>query len=204
MKYEFVKDENGKHQIGGVVPADFKVPDNEFMAGFQYLGFIDNSDEVFSWLPFKVNLIHPIYSDTYSVYLDYNNPNAPTIIEPLDTGNETTAYDELDIDSVVIFEAVKVRPELKSEIDEYKHIGIAGTPDWLQGAELPLCPKTKKAMRFLCQLGSFSDIKAEFSNVEPQDGYERYFNKLNFWGDGNLYIFIEPTSKTMCYTMQNT
>lgn len=204
MQYELVKDPKGKHQIGGDIPSNFKIPDNEFMAGFQYLGFIDNVDDVFNWLPFKVNLIHPIYADTYSVYLDYSNPNAPTIIEPQDTASETTAYDELETDSVVIFEAVKVRPEPKSEIDEYKYIGIAGTPDWLQGAEIPLCPKTKKPMRFLCQLGSFSEIKSTYSNVEPQDGYEMYFNKLNFWGDGNLYIFIEPTSKTMCYTMQNT
>ena len=59
-------------------------------------------------------------------------------------------------------------------------------------------------MKFICQLGSFSDIKAIFSNVKPTDGMEQYFQKLNFWCDGNLYIFIEPTSKIMCYTMQNT
>ena len=191
MKYELIRDDNGKHQIGGDVPENFKIPNNEFIAGFQYLGFVDNIDEIFSWLPFKVNLIHPIYCDTYSVYLDYNNPNAPTIIEPIDTGSETTAYDELTVDSEVIFETVKVKLEPKSEIDEYKHIGIAGTPDWLQGAELPFCPKTKKPMKFLCQLSSFSNIKTKSTNVEPEDGYEMYFNKLNFWGDGNLYIFIE-------------
>lgn len=204
MQYELVKDQNGKHQIGGDIPKDFKIPVNEFMAGFQYLGFIDNTDEVFNWLPFKVNLIHPIYADTYFVYLDYSNPKAPTIIEPQDTASETTAYDELETDSVVIFESTQVRSEPKTEIDEYKYIGIAGTPDWLQGAEIPLCPKTKKPMTFLCQLGSFSNIKSTFTNIKPQGGYEMYFNKLNFWGDGNLYIFIEPTSKTMCYTMQNT
>src|SRR6218665_810092 len=109
MQYELVIDHTGKHQIGGDTPSGFKIPDNEFMAGFQYLGFIDNTDEVFNWLPFKVHLIHPIYVDTYSVYLDYSDPNAPTIIAPQDTASETTAYDELSTDSVVIFEAVKVR-----------------------------------------------------------------------------------------------
>lgn len=111
----------------------------------------------------------------------------------------------LDTDSAVLWEPTKIRVDVKDEIDEYKCIGIAGKPEWLQGAEIPLCPKTKQPMTFLCQLGSFSGIKAKFSNVTPQQEYEKqYFEKLNFWCDGNLYIFIEPTSKTMCYTMQNT
>ncbi len=204
MQYELVRDENGKHQIGGEVPQDFIIPANEFIAGFQYLGFIDNSDPLFSWLPFKVNLIHPIYTDEYSVFLDYTNPNSPTIIEPLDTASSTSAFDEIDKNSKIIFEGVKVSTEEKEEIDEFENIGICGEPDWLQEAEIPTCPKTGKSMKFLCQLGSFGEIKATYSNVEPTKGMEEYFQKLNFWCDGNLYIFIEPTVKTMCYTMQNT
>jgi hypothetical protein len=191
MQYELIRDENGKHQIGGEIPHDFKIPDNEFIAGFQYLGFIDNSDPLFSWLPFRVNLIHPIYTDEYSVFLDYANPNDPTIIEPIDTASSTSAFDEIDKNSKIIWEGVKVSLEAKEEIDEFGSIGICGQPEWLQ-------------MKFLCQLGSFSNIKSSFSNVEPTEGMARYFEKLNFWCDGNLYIFIEPTSRTMCYSMQNT
>jgi hypothetical protein len=55
--YEFRRDENGKHQIGGDVPKNFTMPDSQFMTDFQYLGFIDNSDELFSWIPFKVHLV---------------------------------------------------------------------------------------------------------------------------------------------------
>ena len=204
MQYEIIRDENGKHQIGGEIPRDFTIPNNEFLAGFQYLGFIDNSDPIFSWLPFKVNLIHPIYTDEYFVYLDYSNPNSPTIIEPTDTASSTSAFDEINKDSKVIWEGVKVGLEAKEEIDEYESIGICGQPEWLQDAEIPKCPKSGKSMKFLCQLGSFSDIKATFSNVEPTKGMDEYFQKLNFWCDGNLYIFIEPTTKTMCYIMQNT
>jgi hypothetical protein len=47
MQYEIVRDENGKHQIGGEVPQDFTIPANEFIAGFQYLGFIDNLTQYF-------------------------------------------------------------------------------------------------------------------------------------------------------------
>ncbi|MGX9987486.1 hypothetical protein [Soonwooa purpurea] len=204
MNYELIRDENGKHQIGGEIPNDFKIPENEFLGNFQYLGFINNEDPLFSWLPFKVNLIHPIYTDEYFVYLDYENTNAPKIIEPKDTSSSTSAFDEVTKDSRIIFEAVKVKTELKEEIDEYESIGLCGEPEWLQEAKIPVCPKSGKQMRFLCQLGSFGKIKSTFSNVIPEDGMEIYFEELNFWCDGNIYIYIEPTSKTMCYTMQNT
>lgn len=204
LQYEIVKNENGNHQIGGEIPKDFTVPKNEFIAGFQYLGFIDNSDPLFSWLPFKVNLIHPIYTDEYFVYLDYSNPNSPTIIEPINTALSTSAFEEIDKSSKVIWEGICVSLEKKEEIDEFESIGICGQPDWLQEAEIPKCPKSGKPMRFLCQLGSFSGIRATFSNIEPTKGMERYFKELNFWCDGNLYIFIEPTTRTMCYTIQNT
>lgn len=204
LQYEIVRDTNGKHQIGGEVPTDFTIPENEFIAGFQYLGFIDNSDPIFSWLPFKVNLIHPIYCDTYAVFLDYTHPDSPTIIEPTNTASSTSAFEEIDKNSKIIWEGVRVSLEAKKEIDLFESIGICGQPDWLQEAEMPKCPKSGKQMKFLCQLGSFSDIQSTFSNVQPTEGMASYFEKLNFWCDGNLYIFIEPTARTMCYTMQNT
>ena len=204
MQYEIVRDENGKHQIGGDIPKDFKIPVNEFKGGIHYLGFIDNTDPLFSWLPFKINLIHPIYTDEYSVFIDYTNPNKPTILEPRNTASSTSAFDEVDKNSKIIWEGLKVSLEQKEEIDEYESIGICGQPEWLQADETPTCPKSGKRMKFLCQLGSFSEIKSTFSNVEPTKGMAQYFEKLNFWCDGNLYIFIEPTERTMCYTMQNT
>jgi hypothetical protein len=204
IQYEILRDENGLHQIGGEVPADFTVPENEFIAGFQYLGYLDNSDPLFSWLPFKLHLIHPIYTNDYFVYLDYSDPTSPKIIAPKNTAASTSAFDEIDKDSIIIFEGVKVRLEQKEEIDEFESIGICGEPTWLQEAEIPSCPKSGKAMKFVCQLGSFGEIKATYSNVEPEEDTEMYFQNLNFWCDGNLYIFIDPASKTVCYTMQNT
>jgi hypothetical protein len=205
MQYELVRSVQAQHQIGGTKPDNFKIPNNEFLAGFQYLGFIDNVDEVFSWLPFKVNLIHPIYCDVISVYLDYSNPSAPVIIEPKDTASETSPFDDLTINSEVVFEATSISLIPNSEIDEYECIGIAGNPQWLQEENIPICPKNGKPMRFLCQLMSFSGIKATYTNVIPKLDYEKeYFENLNFWCDGSLYIFIEPESRTMCYTMQNT
>lgn len=203
--YELVRDNEGKHQIGGDTPADFEIPKNEFISNFQYLGFIDNSDKLFSWIPFRVNLICPIYLNIEKVYLDYSNPNKPTIISPEDTASMTTEYDDLTLDSVIVFEETRVNAEPKKEIDEFNCIGVAGSPDWLQSADTPRCPKSNNKMKFLCQLMSFGNIKSKFTNVKAQDDYyQSYFEKMNFWGDGNLYIFIEPTHRTVCYFIQNT
>ena len=203
--YELVRDKNGKHQIGGDKPTDFEIPKNEFISNFQYLGYIDNNDKLFSWLPFRVNLICPIYLNIESVYLDYSNPNAPTIISPEDTGSVTTEYDDLNLNSVIVFEETKVNVELKTEIDEFNCIGVAGSPNWIQSDNTPRCPKSNKKMKFLCQLMSFGDVKSKFTNVKARDDYyQSYFDKMNFWGDGNLYIFVEPTQRTICCFIQNS
>jgi hypothetical protein len=199
--YEFRRDENGKHQIGGDVPKDFTMPENQFMTDFQYLGFIDNSDELFSWIPFKVHLVCPIYLDIDKVFLDYSNPQSPVLISPVDPQNVTSAYDDLDRSSVVIYEPVKVKPKQVESVDEFNCIGIAGQPAWLQQVSMPRCPKSGRPMKFLCTLMSFGDIKTRFTNV-----VSKYpdFNQMTFWGDGNLYVFIEPKSNTVCYFIQNT
>ncbi len=61
--------------------------------------------------------------------------------------------------------------------------------------ETPTCPKSGKRMKFLCQLGSFSDIKSSYSNVEPTDGMAQYFEKLNFWCD-EKFIHFRRTDST--------
>jgi hypothetical protein len=204
MIYELVRSENGKHQIGGEVPLDFRIPDNVFIGGFNYLGFIDNTDSFFSWLPFKVNFIYPIYTNEYFVFLDYTNPLNPLLIEPQDTSKSTSEFDKIDKNTKIIWEGVKVSVEAKSEVDEFESIGICGEPAWLQLNETPLCPKSRNRMKFLCQLGSFGEINVAFRNFTPSNAMKEYFEKLNFWCDGNLNIFIEPSTRIMCYMMQNT
>lgn len=46
---QFKEDDKGIHQLGGDVPSSFKILDNEFFGGFQYLGCINNADKYFSW-----------------------------------------------------------------------------------------------------------------------------------------------------------
>jgi hypothetical protein len=205
--YEMLFDEHGKHQLGGDVPKDFEVPENEFKAGFQYLGFIDNSEDIFSWLPFKLNLIAPIYLDFDSVYLDYENQSAPKIIYPENTSGIGTAYDTIDKNSIVIYEAKKISFKEfvgVTEENEFDNIGFAGKPNWNQNNNIPVCPKTNKKMKFVCQLTSWSELKTKYTNVIAGDSYEeKLFQKMNFWDDGDLYIFMQPESKTVCCFIQN-
>lgn len=206
--YEFVFNENGKHQLGGDIPTEFVIPNNEFKSNFQYLGFVNNDDPVFNWLPFKLNLICPIYLDINLVFLDYEKPNAPKLIYPNNTAEIGSAYRTLDLNSKVIYEARKfslVEFGNVTEDNEFDIKGIAGKPHWDQKQNIPICPKTNRKMKFVCQLTSWNDVPTKYTNVIAESKYEQnLFSKMNFWDDGNLYIFIEPEAKTVCYFIQNT
>ncbi|MFT3827974.1 MAG: hypothetical protein QM731_28915 [Chitinophagaceae bacterium] len=205
---EFVEDNNGLHQLGGEIPQNFKIPENDFWAGMQYLGFINNKDEHFSWLPFTLHLLCPVFTDFDYLYLDYKNPESPIILYPSDTATITTAYDELNRESFVVYETLKV--SLKpfagiNEDNEDRVIGISGKPYWEQHEYWPQCPETKKKMRFVAQLMSNDHVKSSHRNFGGHnDFYEEIFSAMNFWIDGDLKIFFEPSSKIACYFIQNT
>jgi hypothetical protein len=206
--YKFDFDESGKHKLGGEIPSNFILPKNEFKSNFQYIGLINNSDEIFNWLPFSLNLICPIYLDFEQIYLDYENPNEPKLVYPNNTSEIGSAYDTLDINSKIIFEEKSfglIEFEGVTEDNEFDIVGIAGKPNWTQEENIPKCPKTNKEMKFVCQITSWSELKTKFTNVICESNYEReQFEKLNFWCDGDLYIYIQPESKTVCYFIQNT
>lgn len=205
---EFIRNENGLHQIGGEIPKDLKIPENKFISNFQYLGFLNNESDDFNWLPFKLNLICPIYLDIDLVYLDYSNHLEPKIIHPKNTNEITSAFDIIDINSRIVYEATKVTTTEFNGVDKdeiFEGIGILGKPYWEQEQEVPICPISKRKMQFVCQLGSFGEIKTKYTNVVSKDPFEQeYFNKMNFWCDGNLYVYIEPETKIVCYFIQNT
>lgn len=208
QQFEFVQDAGGLHQLGGDIPSNFTMPDNEFLGGFQYLGFINNADKQFDWLPFPLHLICPIFTDFDYIFLDYENPLAPKLIYPTDTADVTSAYDELTKDSYVIYN--KANFSLKpvdgiTEDNEFDVVAIAGKPHWNQSSEIPVSPKSKKKMRFVCQLLSNGPITAKEKNFTGHnDYYEKLFTELNFWCDGDLKVFFEPSSKVACYFIQNT
>ncbi len=197
--YELEESDTGLSHLGGEIPEDFKVPDNKCPGSFQYLGKLSNEDQAFNWLPFELHLICPIYLDIDKVWIDYNDPQNPKIINKEEIENAGTAYDDLKDDSFVIFEQKKFRT---IEVSEY---GFAGVPGWIQYPEIPTCPKSKKTMRFLCQMGDYMSVKVSKTNVNPEDDwYKHYFEEMNFWGSGDLYVFFEPETKIACYFIQST
>lgn len=200
---QLVEDEDGIHQLGGEIPIGFQLPENNCVVPFQYLGFIDNNDKNFNWLPFRVNLTCPIYLSIGNVFLDYYSPNKPTIINRKDVEDADILYEDglnLDRNSEIVFNEMRFS---FVEQEEFSETGHSGLPNWIQYPEIPMCPKSGKRMKFLCQLNRGVTVKR--TNVQPSDEwYRHYCEELNFWGDGDLFVFFEPTSKVACYFIQNT
>jgi hypothetical protein len=196
-----IDDNNGLHQLGGEIPKDFQLPENNCKVPFQYLGFIDNKDIKFSWLPFKVHLTCPIYLNIGFVFLDYSDLSKPLIINREEVENTDTSYDEdLNQNSEIIFNEKRFS---FVENGDFTGSNQAGIPNWIQYPDIPMCPKSGKRMKFLCQLNG--GVTAKRTNVEPKnESYIQYYEELNFWGDGDLFVFFEPTSKVACYFIQNT
>ncbi|OXA81084.1 hypothetical protein SAMN05444397_109206 [Flavobacterium aquidurense] len=198
---QLVEDNRGLHQLGGEIPNEFQIPENNCVVPFQYLGYINNQDRNFNWLPFKVHLICPIYLNIENVFLDYSNLNKPTIINREEVENTNTSYNEdLNQTSEIVFNEMRFSFVEKKE---FSGTADAGIPNWIQYPDIPICPKSGNRMKFLCQLNG--GVSAKRTNVEPKDEwYRHYYEKLNFWGDGDLFVFFEPTSKVACYFIQNT
>lgn len=198
---QLIEDDDGLHQLGGEIPNGFQLPENNCIVPFQYLGFIDNQDKNFTWLPFKLNLTCPIYLNIGNLFLDYSIPNKPTIINREEVENADTSYEvDLNQTSEIVFNEMRFS---FVEDEEFSGIGHSGLPNWIQYPDIPMCPKSGKRMKFLCQLNG--GVTAKRTNVEPKDEwYRHYYEELNFWGDGDLFVFFEPTSKVACYFIQNT
>lgn len=200
--FEFAAVPKAESYVGGEPPAGFEMPKFEFVAPFQYLGKLSKSEQAFAWLPFDVHLIAPIYLNIDKLYLDYADPNRPQVLDVAALKQAGTSYDNLKPDSEIFFEKTPIKPQ-KSTIYGALGIGHTGVPKWVQHAEVPICPKTKRPMRFLCQLKSQRGIKTARTNIDTQK-YKYNFDHLDFWYDNDLFIFFEPESKIACFLIQNT
>ncbi|MDJ1497093.1 hypothetical protein QNI19_29415 [Cytophagaceae bacterium DM2B3-1] len=197
---QLVEASEGLHQLGGEVPANFVLPEANCIVPFQYLGYINNEDVNFQWLPFQLHLTCPIYLNIQNVLLDYSDPLHPLVLNKDELERVDTSYDDLDQNTEIVFHEMAF--DFVESFDPFGD-GYAGIPNWVQYPEYPICPKTGKLMRFLCQLDG--GIKTKRTNVTPEKEWDRkYYETLNFWGDGTLYVFFEPTSRVACYFIQNT
>ena len=200
---DLIKYKKGLHQIGGIKPDNFRLEKTKRIGYFQYLGYINNEDEKFNWLNIKLHLTCPIFLNFKRLFLDYSNPLSPQVINIGEIDNCDTSYDFLDSEFQIHYKEYKCRYE--GAIDYGYGIAHSGIPNWIQNPIYPRCPKTGKLMKFVCQIKSTGGIMVESSNVSIKDKFMKsYFKKLNFWGDGDLFVFFEPTSKTACYFIQNT
>lgn len=197
---KFEDDQNGIHQLGGKKPNDVAFPENNCKVPFQYLGFISNQDENLKWLPTKIHLMCPIFLNIDKVYLDHSNPKQPVLINRNELEQVMTEYDELNENSIIEYKERKFNFIPSDEIDLPMSGGV---PSWIQYPDIPHCPKSGKTMKFLCQITDGVDTLN--SNVIPKNEFcKRYFDTLNFWCDGEIFIFVEPEEKTVCYLIQNT
>ncbi|WP_430412709.1 hypothetical protein [Kordia sp.] len=190
--------------LGGEIPKEFTIPKFEFNAPFQYLGKFSKSDDAFNWLPFDVHIVAPIYLNFDKLFIDYSDPLKPKVLNIEQLKETDNSFDDLKSDSEIVFEKTCIITK-KSKNFEYG-MGHTGVPNWIQYPDIPTCPKSKKTMKFLCQLTYDGlNIKTKRSNINPkEEWYKQYFDKMNFWGDGDLYIFFDPVSKVACYIIQKT
>ncbi len=192
---------DGLHQIGGEIPDGFTLPEGNWPVPFQYLGYISNRDENFSWLPCTIHLACPIYLEVGYVFLDYSNELAPTVINREDVEQAGNPYNGLGSDLDIVFEAETC--ELVEVDEPGSGPGHTGIPFWIHYPDIPMCPRSGKRMKFLCQLGG--GAKVARSNAMPDSrGHRPHPDQLTFWGDGELFVFFEPTARTACYFIRCT
>lgn len=197
--YNLHFDINGLHYLGGTIPQSFNIPYLKENKPFQYLGLISNSDSNFNWLPFDINLVCPIYSYFNYLYLDYSNPNSPTLLNNKDFENVEFSYEEYSNDSLILDDKIRFN-FIESDMNEA--LVSAGLPFWSQTPDIPKSPINNKRMKFLCEISSDNyEFKDEPQSYNKLDN--KYYDRLSF-GDATLYVFFEPESKIACYLWQGT
>lgn len=195
-------DRDAKSYLGGQLPADFDISQYDSLACIQYLGMFSHLDEGFAWLPCDLHLFAPIYQDFNELYIDYSDPMHPVV---LNNGFSmfSSAWDKLQRDSRIVYEKVFFSTDRMDDLDG--GFGHTGIPDWVQSHVYPISPINHKPMRFLAQLKSNRGVDViDCSIKEENDFLAYYFEEMNFWGDGDLYIFFEPESSVLCLFIQIT
>jgi len=202
--YQIQRTSKSKSYLGGEPPDSLTIPRLNFIAPFQYLGMISKNDDAFNGLPFDLHLIAPIYLNFESVFIDYSDPSKPEVLNRDQLQTTSTSFpNELKMNSEIIYE----KTFFSATKTNHFHLNFAhsGIPHWIQVPKIPVCPKSDNAMKFVMQISSNTGIKTKHHNITSnKDFMLKYFENLNFWGDGYMYIFIEPQTKVVCYIIQNT
>lgn len=198
------KIKNGNHKIGGKCPDELKLPHhNNLTTPFIFIGSIDTSDTKFEWIGLpKLDIIFPIYECNFGVFLDYNDPFQPQILNP-ETFSDSWFDESIKGIDKVVFEENRFSVNVELDTEEYEDNEdnnlICGVPLWYQSPEIPTCPKTGEVMRFVCTINSDSSIQ-----IQDKKGIENlpFADYLIFGDYGNLFVFFHPVSKIMHLKIQ--
>ena len=190
--------------LGGSKPSGLMIPNINSDIAFQYFGTLSAKDFPNKILNFDLHLVAPIYDSFDALFMDYSNPIEPKIINP-EASHFSRTFEEMNSDSKVVYEKTPIK-YVKGGNFRY-HMGNTGVPSWIQRPYYPINPKNGKKMIFLAAFDtteSREQIDVQEINFEVKDDYKRYFQKLDFWSTGSIYIFIDPTTRTVCYFLQTT
>jgi len=199
--------------LGGEVPEGFHMPIGiEIPVPFQMIGLFSKRDPAFSWLPFEeLVLVYPLFIGIAShLFLDYSDPMRPICL-PLDQPPQET-FGKMDTKGKHIFQKTPFSFQLLEEVEdpfmlsfENWYYGMTGVPNWVQDPEMLRSPKTGKWMKFVGQINGEMNIPVADSNLVSEiDSFPNNSQSLNFHGDGSLYIFMEPETKIVGFTIQST
>lgn len=193
--------------LGGTEEKEFNLPKFSKKPSFQYLGKLSNKTHGFEWLPFDLNLTIPLYGYFNQLFLDYSDKNNPRVVNESEYLNSDYDDKYVNSSSQVIFEKTYISTEKLNEHRELEwENGIIGIPKWIQYPAIPTCPKTGEMMKFICQFSYQINVPVFESDLDfNSDSIDKsYYEKMNFGSDGDLFIFMNPNTKIVCYIIQHT
>lgn len=197
----------GRHVVGGEKPPSLELPRHpNLKTCFQYIGCIDGTDPYFQWVKIsKLHILFPVYECSFGIYLDWNEPNRPIVLnpetfDPAWWGGSVEGYEN------VVFELTRYSSTPEVDMKPFENattpddILVCGVPIWIQYPEIPVCPKSNETMKYVCAINSDCEIRikegCQTKNLPFSDEY------LCFGDYGKLYVFYHPDSKIMHVHMQ--
>jgi hypothetical protein len=201
------KAKQGDSFLGGELPEGFQLPKLDSRPAFQFLGTLSPKTEGLEWLPFDFHITVPIYGSFLQLFLDYSDPMHPQIWDTEAYINSDYEDNYVKFDTELVYEKEFLKSKKLKKMPDFfeENLGYLGVPHWIQNPHILNCPKTGDLMRFVAQFGRSVDIKLKRANIEvPNEGYyAELLGRMNFWADGDLYVFLNPNSKMACVIIQH-
>jgi len=197
----------GRHVVGGEKPPGLELPDHpDLKTSFQYIGCIEGTDPYFQWMKIpKLHILFPVYECNFGIYLDWNEPNRPIILNP-QTFNAAWWDESVAGYENVVFESTRYSSTGEVDMKPFENAGtpddilVCGVPIWIQYPEIPVCPKTGETMRYVCAINSDHEIRIK---AGCQTKALPFSDEYLCFGDyGKLYVFYHPDSKIMHVNIQ--